>query len=356
MLFDLLSRFRSGGSDRAQPRTQAASDEGHWADAIGLELKGLIAQAVVAELESREKKYLQSILAKSQFMLESLVVIPLDQEASTNFESFLTVHSEVDPAFKTQFFRSLMESQYRSARGSLVVVSPDFQPTVQFLSQSLEQPSEDELYRVSLRGRRLNFEVRVALKGPVAKANAPASNNAAAGLGTLQGGASAVDGPSNFSSSPASGAERAAVGESLLLRIWDGLGERMVEVSTPCLIGREAPNAKDLGGMSFVSLQGQYVSRRHLVIVNVLEDTYFFVHDAASLSCLSSGGQLLRPSTVYSMPRHSEMKLLFGATTENRQQAFDTSAADQFPIVEIRRKGASGPSITEATPRPRAIK
>ena len=190
MLFDLLSRFRSAGPERTSQRAQASSDEGHWADAIGLELKGLIAQAVVAELESREKKYLQSILAKSQFMLESLVVIPLDQEASTNFESFLMVHSEVDPAFKTQFFRSLMESQYRSARGSLVVVSPDFQPTVQFLSQSLEQPSEDELYRVSLRGRRLHFEVRVGLKGPVAKANMPASSNASAASSALQGSAS----------------------------------------------------------------------------------------------------------------------------------------------------------------------
>ncbi|MEY4001194.1 MAG: hypothetical protein RI968_312, partial [Pseudomonadota bacterium] len=60
MLFDLLSRFRSAGPDRTSPRAQPSSDEGHWADAIGLELKGLIAQAVVAELESREKKYLQS--------------------------------------------------------------------------------------------------------------------------------------------------------------------------------------------------------------------------------------------------------------------------------------------------------
>lgn len=347
MLSDLLAHFRNSTRSPEGGPPKDMDQATHWAEAIGLELKGLISQTVLAELEQREKKYLQSILAKSQFVIDSLVVIPLDKDASENFESFLQVHEEIDPGFKLRFFRSLMETQYRSARGSVVVVSPDFQPTVQFLSQSLEQPSQDERYQVSLRGRRLNFQVQVSLRGPVAQ-SAPSSVAAAAGaaVGSVFGSSSG-----SSSASPTAGADN-----SLLLRIWDAQGERMLEVTTPFLIGRESPSEAELGGLSFVTLHGQYVSRRHLVVLNVLDETYFFIHDAASLSCLSAGGQLLRPSTVYSMPKHAEMRLLFGATSENRAQAFDKAQAAQFPIVEMRRRGAQGASVTEATPRPRAIK
>ena len=349
MLSDLLAHFRNSTRSPEGGPPKDMDQATHWAEAIGLELKGLISQTVLAELEQREKKYLQSILAKSQFVIDSLVVIPLDKDASENFESFLQVHEEIDPGFKLRFFRSLMETQYRSARGSLVVVSPDFQPTVQFLSQSLEQPSQDERYQVSLRGRRLNFQVQVSLRGPVAQ-NAPsgASTAAAAAAATASVFGSPAGSPVNNLVSSAD--------NSLLLRIWDAQGERMLEVTTPFLIGRESPSEAELGGLSFVTLHGQYVSRRHLVVLNVLDETYFFIHDAASLSCLSAGGQLLRPSTVYSMPKHGETRLLFGATSENRAQTFDKAQAAQFPIVELRRRGAQGASVTEATPRPRAIK
>jgi hypothetical protein len=347
MLSDLLAHFRNSTRSPEGGPPKDMEQATHWAEAIGLELKGLISQTVLAELEQREKKYLQSILAKSQFVIDSLVVIPLDKDASENFESFLQVHEEIDPGFKLRFFRSLMETQYRSARGSLVVVSPDFQPTVQFLSQSLEQPSQDERYQVSLRGRRLNFQVRVSLRGPVAQ-TAPSGVAAAA--------AAAVSSVFGSSSGSSSASPTASADNSLLLRIWDAQGERMLEVTTPFLIGRESPSEAELGGLSFVTLHGQFVSRRHLVVLNVLDETYFFIHDAASLSCLSAGGQLLRPSTVYSMPKHAEMRLLFGATSENRAQTFDKAQAAQFPIVEMRRRGAQGASVTEATPRPRAIK
>lgn len=352
MLSDLLAHFRNSTRSTEGGPPKDMDQATHWAEAIGLELKGLISQAVLTELEQREKKYLQSILAKSQFVIDSLVVIPLDKDASENFESFLQVHEEIDPGFKLRFFRSLMETQYRSARGSLVVVSPDFQPTVQFLSQSLEQPSQDERYQVSLRGRRLNFQVQVSLRGPVAQ-SAPSgvAGAAAAAASSVFGSAVGSNAAGSLGSHPAAGADN-----GLLLRIWDAQGERMLEVTTPFLIGRESPSEAELGGLSFVTLHGQYVSRRHLVVLNVLDETYFFIHDAASLSCLSAGGQLLRPSTVYSMPKHGETRLLFGATSESRDQTFDKAKAAQFPIVEMRRRGAQAASVTEATPRPRAVK
>lgn len=346
MLHNLLAHFRKSNRSTQSELPKDIDEATYWAEAIRLELKGIISQTVLAELEQREKKYLKSILVKSQFFIDSVVVIPLDKDASENFEGFLQVHEEIDPGFKLQFFRSLMETQYRSARGALVVVSPDFQPTVQFLSHSLEQPSQDERYQVSLRGRRLNFQVQVSLRGPVAQ-SAPWTTLATTSVAAVPSASSSPVGSSTVT--------EAFADDKLLLRIWDAQGERIIEVTTPFLIGRESPSEAELGRLSFVTLHGHYVSRRHLVVLNVLDETYFFVHDAASLSCLSAGGQLLRPSNVYSMPKHSEMRLLFGATSENRSLAFDKAQAGEFPIVEMCRRGSEG-SATEATPRPRAVK
>ncbi|MGA0090474.1 MAG: hypothetical protein ACO3HS_07295, partial [Burkholderiaceae bacterium] len=107
-------------------------------------------------------------------------------------------------------------------------------------------------------------------------------------------------------------------------------------------------------GLQFVSLHGRYVSRRHLVVMNILEDTYFFLHDAATLSCLSSGSQLLRPSTIYSMPRHSEAELIFGMTAETRNQAADADPAD-FPRVTLGRALGRRTTPSSATPRPGTV-
>jgi len=341
MLSEFFSRLRSQAAGPENRLTNDMTGTSSWAEGIALELKGLISQAVLAELEAREGKYLRSILDKSQFFVESLVVIPLDKETSRSFESFLEVHSEVEPGFKLEFFRSLMERQYRSTRGALASVGLDFLPSVQFLQGSLEQPSDDEVYQVSLRGRRLRFKVQACLRGPVAR-------------GTLEPTA-----PSLSERAVAQSAVESGVGaekSELTLRIWDADGEREVSVTSPCVIGREAPSDGELGGVSFVALSGHYVSRRHLVVVSVFEETYFFLHEAASLTCLSSGGELLHRSKVYSIPKQSALALLFGASGTPGEQVFDRSKASEFPVVEIRRKGVTAPVMSQATPRPRAVR
>ena len=342
MVFSRLFRnHNSPGPASAAKRLRTDS----FADALGLELKGVVSQAVLKELESREQHYLSSILDKSHFLIDGIVITPLDKQASESLEGFLRVHSEIDPEFRNHFFRSILESEYRSARGSTVVVADDFLPSIQLTDQSFEQPTQDETFQISLRGRRHQFQAQVALKGPVAKEHsrmpsADTQTEPANGLPGLTGGRRA------------SSSEARSTG--LILSIHDAQGQRTLELRSPVLIGREPPSEGELEGLQFVSLHGRYVSRRHLVVMNVLEDTYFFLHDAATLSCLSSGSQLLRPSTIYSMPRHSEAELIFGMTAETRKQATEADPAD-FPRVTLGKAMGRRATPSSATPRPGAV-
>jgi hypothetical protein len=367
-LFKFLKPW-SANDSAGRPRSRTGSAD-YLADAIGLELKGIVSQAVLASLEDKESHYLTSILEKSVFLIDSVVITPQDKEAAGALEKFLRLHTEIDPGFKTQFFRSILEKEYRSERGATVLVAPDMQPSVQLNEASLETPSDEESFQISLRGRRLSYAAAVSLKGPVAKTSpaAQAAYQAAAQPGTALGGnpepfigaASQIKGggtrPSAAAGAMTSGATQEGYAhETLVLRIHDEKGERQIRAQSPLLIGRESPAAHELGALQFVALHGTYVSRRHLVVVSVGEDTYFFLHDAATLSCLTSSGQVLRPGNLYTIARHAEVQLIFGVTADAKATSPDTSRTGDFPMVEISRLGGERRGPSQATPRPKAV-
>lgn len=367
-LFKFLKPW-SANDPAGRPKSRTSSAD-YLADAMGLELKGIVSQAVLASLEDKESHYLTSILEKSVFLIDSVVITPQDKEAAGALEKFLRLHIEIDPGFKTQFFRSILEKEYRSERGSTVLVAPDMQPSVQLNEASLETPSDEESFQISLRGRRLSYTAAVSLKGPIAKTN-PAAQSAyqaaaqpSAPLGgnpePFIGASSSVRGGAQRSpASPgamASGTTQEGYAhETLVLRIHDEKGERQIQAQSPLLIGRESPAAHELGALQFVALHGTYVSRRHLVVVSVGEDTYFFLHDAATLSCLTSSGQVLRPGSLYTIARHAEVQLTFGVTADAKTAPPDTRQATEFPVVEISRLGGERRGPSQATPRPKAI-
>jgi len=357
------------------PRQRAAADS--LADAIGLELKGIVSQAVLDTLEDRESHYLTTILEKSVFLIESVVITPQDKEAAGSLEKFLRLHTEIDPGFRTQFFHSILEKEYRSARGASALVSPEMQPSVQFNEASLETPSTEEAFQISLRGRRVSYTAAVTLTGPVARTSAPAQ--AAQKAGKQAAGQAA---PKMADADPADGnrgepflgsaggqaawasKESATEGrmakpggqpETLVLKIHDAQGERIVHSQSPVLLGRESPAGQELGALQFVPVIGTYVSRRHLVIVSIAEDTYFFLHDAATLSCQTANGQLLRPGSLYSLARNAEVQLIFGVTTEARSVSPDATRAAEFPIIEISRLRGEHRGPSQATPRPTRV-
>lgn len=353
-LFKLWSSSKPGHLGAKKPATADS-----MADAIGLELKGIISQAVLTSLQDRESHYLTSILEKSVFLIDAVVITPQDKEAASSLEKFLRLHSDIDPGFRTQFFHSVLEKEYRSPRGAGAMVAPEMQPSIQFNDSSLETPSSEEAFQISLRGRRLAYTAAVSLKGPVARTS-PAALAAAAAGPALGGAAEPVIGEARSAPSGPTGRASAASGlapqgssfETIVLKIHDTRGQRVVHAQSPVLLGREAPADYELGALQFVPIAGTYVSRRHLVVVSVAEDTYFFLHDAATLSCRTANGQLLRPGTLYSLARHARAQLVFGLTNESRSLPSDPAHAAQFPIVEISRLEREQAGSNQATPRP----
>ena len=111
MLRQLINRLGLGRSEGSNDKPSETRSGDSWAETIRVELKSLISQEILTELAHREDKFLSSILARSHFYVESLVVTPLDYDTSSRFESFLGDHLQIDPNFKTDFFRSLLESQ-----------------------------------------------------------------------------------------------------------------------------------------------------------------------------------------------------------------------------------------------------
>lgn len=362
-----FSKFFTPWTTKTSPgkeggRRPAAADA--LADAIGLELKGIVSQAVLVSLEDRQSHYLTSILEKSVFLIDSVVITPQDKEAASALEKFLRLHSEIDPGFRTQFFHSILEKEYRSDRGATALISPDLQPSIQFNESSLETPSNEESFQISLRGRRVAYAATVSLTGPVPKASqaAQAAQKASStpfGLGEpaepFIGRAPGNLGQMGPASSGVRGNDRANRFETIVLKIHDAKGERVVQAQSPVLLGREAPADHELGALQFVPIAGTYVSRRHLVIVSVAEDTYFFLHDAATLSCQTATGQLLRPASLYSLPRHAEVQLVFGVTQDARSGAADPAQAAAFPIIEISRLRGEHRDESQATPRPTRV-
>lgn len=367
-LFKFLKPW-SANDPASRPRSRIGAAD-HLADAIGLELKGIVSQAVLASLEDKESHYLTSILEKSVFLIDSVVITPQDKEAAGALEKFLRLHTEIDSGFKTQFFRSILEKEYRSERGATVLVAPDMQPSVQLNEASLETPSDEESFQISLRGRRLSYTASVSLRGPVAKTSpaAQAAYQAAAQPSPPTGGSAepfigpsspgrggGLRPPTDTARMAGTSAQEGYTHETLVLRIQDEKGERQIQAQSPLLIGRESPAAHELGALQFVALHGTYVSRRHLVVVSVGEDTYFFLHDAATLSCLTSSGQVLRPGSLYTIARHAEVQLTFGVTADAKTTSAEPRRTAEFPIVEISRLGGERRAPSQATPRPKAV-
>jgi hypothetical protein len=366
----ISSDSEARGSKRPAPADSLA-------DAIGLELKGIVSQAVLSSLEDKESHYLTAILDKSVFLIDSVVITPQDKEAASALEKFLRIHTEIDPGFRTQFFYSILEKEYRSGRGATALVSPDLQPSVQFNEASLETPSSEETFQISLRGRRVSYSAAVSLKGPVARTSPAAQaaqrarQQAAEPMApTIDRGESAEGnrGEPFLNSTPLHAAwpevtppgkgrmtEQGARFETIVLKIHDAQGERLVQTQSPVLLGRESPPERELGALQFVPIMGTYVSRRHLVVVSVGEDTYFFLHDSATLSCETANGQLLRPGSLYSLARNAEVQLIFGVTSESRTAPHDTTRVSEFPMIEIRRLGGESRGPSQATPRPTLV-
>jgi hypothetical protein len=305
-----------------------------FAEGIVMELKSVVNAAVTQALEEVEGRYLKSILEESYFSLESVVITAQDPSAMSRLEDLLHRHEQVEPGFRSRFFQQVVQRDYRSTRGSSVRPASTLEPCVELGSSLLDPPTDDESYVISLRGRRTRFVARVVLGGPHRRRapEAPASGQAAHHR---------VD------------AVRSISGARLTIRTHDRQGSREHSVIAPVLIGRDAGQAWGESGSSRVELTANYVSRRQLIVFELMGRHFVMVPDDASLTCCLRDGGKLETDRVYRLLDGESLEVVAGVPREESLEGLELDNPAQHPRVVISLEGVG--SDLGGTPRPRAM-
>ncbi len=344
------------GNGKGKLKTRQTDE---FADLVLLELKSVSANAVRAALEATETRYMRSILDESYFGLESMVITPRDREIARRFEEFLSTHESVDPDFRRNFFRQVVQPEYRSTRGSLVRVGSDFAATVQLGTESLDPLTDEEGFQISLRGRRLLFDAVASLSGPFRR-EAPTGT---APQGTPRQRFTPAAFPLFVSEeagragivpvSPAT-EEKRAMCESVLVQLTDGRGVSQHRIELPVVVGREPVERTLPAGWTSLRVDATYTSRQQLVLFDLLGTVHYALAAGSSLSVLRADGVLLERSSHYALLPHERVTLHFGVDPDQLSARAPLGHPADFAVLELLLDTDAAAS-SGGTPRPRAV-
>ena len=302
----MFSKFYKGFKSDLGNELKTTNTE-KFADTISVELKTAAVNAITDSLESLEGKYLRGILENSFFPLKSLIFIPNDSEVAMTIEEFIRVHEEIDKDFKLNFFKGILQKEYRSSRGSVVKIGDSFVPELQYERTSIEKNSKDENFQISLKGRKILFTAIASLGKPVRR---------------------------NVESNERQFENKKLLKKKICVLITDGDGHRKIEVSLPLIIGRD-PEKKNLDyGYEIVTLNSKYVSRNQLIVFFALDQLLFYVPEDASLTCVDKIGKKLELGRLYSVSS-SDNRLYFGYPKDHSGPMTGNMNPAEFPIIEI---------------------
>lgn len=344
--------FKASPSASANGRILRTRPTDAFADSILLELKSVAADAIKNALEERENKYMKSILDESYFLLDSLIIIPKDREIAKRFDEFLSTHETVDADFRHHFFQQVLQREYRSLRGGTVRVPSDFNATVQFGQTSLESMTTDEEFQISLKGRRIQFEAQASLTGPMKK-------EAAAMQDKFMGSEphfAAAPAATPSTPSPITPLSPRTAGRKLQIKLLDANGVSMHTLNIPAIIGRDGSSTDHkLDGWQSLQVNSTYVSRQQLAIVELMGECYFYVPDAASLTCMRADTSVLEPLKLYKLPNHHRESLNFGIDPTVPTHVAPQGSIAEYGTIEICVAEELPAIDASGTPRPRAV-
>ncbi len=347
--FDLFKTSSDANSNSRVLRTRPTDA---FADSILLELKSVAAEAIKNALEERENKYMKSILDESYFLLDSLIIIPKDREIAKRFDDFLTTHESVDSDFQHLFFQQMLQREYRSLRGGTVRVPSDFTATVQLGQTSLENMTTDEEFQISLKGRRIQFEAQASLTGPLKKETTIVHDK-------FKGNEPHFSAPaSSMASTHSQNAPLTSrsTGRQLQIKLLDANGVSMHILTLPVLIGRDAvPQDAKFAGWDSLQVSSTYVSRQQLAVIDLMGEYYFYVPEAASLTCMRTDSSVLERLKLYKLAKHHRESLNFGIDPTAPTHVAPQGSISEFGTIELCIIEESQTMDVSGTPRPRAV-
>lgn len=332
-----------------------------FANGVLFEIKAVVGSAIAQALQDKEGRYMKSILQESHFLLQGVSIKALDRETARLMEDFIATHESIEPEFRRTFFRQILQSEYRSSGGARVKVMPDLVPVIELDRQTLEPQTEDESFILSLKGRRVRFEAQAVLEGPVRNAAAsPAAQESSRAAGSAFGRAVAGTSPGPRAASDFANTQGPAFFKSsassteVRVTVHDRAGRRTRQVPLPVLLGRDVSQAQGQEGVLGIELDATYVSRRQLLIFELLGQVYCFVPRSASLTMSTHDQQVLRADCLQALPSGTKLALTGGVPMDTLLAPPQRHSAADYPLIELER--AEAPPIgQDATPRPKAV-
>jgi hypothetical protein len=290
--------------------------------------------AVTKAVEAVEGRFLKSVINESYFSLDALFFRALDAETMRRLQEILDSHESYREGFRASFLREVVQSEYRSNRGSTVIPAPDLCPEVELAQTSLDQPTADESYLLTLKGRRSRFEATAVIGGPWPRSARPSL---------------AEKGP------PSSGLLRSTAesGASVALRVHDRGGDRSFEVPLPLVIGRVQAGTGSGSRDARVDIDATYISRRQLMVFELMGQVYMFVPSEASLTCRSDQFGTMQRDRIYRLPSRGSVSLIAGIPEGDKSGVHPSEDPSDYPRMTVALSTVSEPE--EGTPRPRAV-
>lgn len=339
--------------------SKTSNEEAHgkltdsFADTLSVDLKRAATEAIYAELQKSEEKYLSTILRQSYFPVESLAFHPIGHTTAIELEEFFRVHSEIDPSFEANFFSSVLLKEYRTNQGALAVLPADITPIIQPNESSLDNPTNEESYQISLRGNKKRFAATAKLGSPKQRIKPePVIAKVPETKASLD--SQMIQPPSTRLSSAFKRSQPLPTPQNseclLSVQITDGNGVSNITVSTPFIVGRHDASS-DESGLKKVSVNGMYASRKQLMVFQLSGVVYAFVPSEAKLWAIANSSEVLKNLQLFEI-ENGENEITFGQLPDSNHIAIDKSQSQLYPTISIRKINQLEADRSESTPIP----
>jgi hypothetical protein len=320
-----------------------------FADSLSLDLKRSAIDAVNAALTKNQDKYLSSVLKQSHFPIESIVFRPMDKTTALQTEEFFRIHNEIDSQFEKTFYNSIILKEYRTEFGACAFPAENMIPSIQPSMESVDNPTNDEAYQISLRGNKKRFfaEVKLGVLKPKISQNLKPTEMAHNTVIHAP-----LKSPQTIAPSYNSGIRANQDGSEVTIsvNVLDADGEHNHHLKTPFIIGRESTDHAD-SPIEKLNVQGMYVSRHQLTIFQLHGLTYAFIPKEASLTGVSGRRGILQKMHLLEIDE-TGITITFGQPIDSMKTSVDPASPNLYPTIKIK-KASNQTSHHESTPIPK---
>lgn len=324
-----------------------------YADLLSLDLKRAAIDAILSALNQNQEKYLSSILKKSYFPIESIVFHPLDNETALQTEEFFRIHNEIDGNFEKTFFEGLILKEYRTQFGAHACPSENLIPSIQPSIASMDDPTNDESYQISLRGNKKRFsaEVKLGVLKPKNFGTHSQNDNHDFLKKHLDTSAPSISVEKEIFR-PSTHIPNESNEIPICIHIKDADGEHTHTIRTPFIIGREASQLETQ--FEKVNVQGMYISRHQLTVFQIDGVAYCFIPKQASLTGISGRRGILQKMHLLEIDT-SGIAITFGQPLASMQISLDMSDSSLYPVIQLK-KASYYSEVHNSTPIPKIKK